>query len=145
MTSSVVLGGILGGVLAGSHAHTHAHRGIVKHSFIKLIEVRQRGVNEIGQVSKRHRDDSNVFSTERLHDVLTNVHLCHTCTCCKVRLPSRWAHARESIFTKLAISSPDSFTSRMKSVVGPNTSCLGIVSIRDLFDSKSLHVHFTIT
>ena len=40
-------------------------------------------------------------------------------TICKVRPPSRWARARGSIFTKFAISSPDSFTSRVKSVVTP--------------------------
>ena len=40
-------------------------------------------------------------------------------TICKVRPPSRWARARRSIFTKFAISSPDSFMSIMKSVVTP--------------------------
>ena len=58
-------------------------------------------------------------------------------TRCKVRPPSRWARARESIFTKFDISSPDSFTSRMKLVVTP------VVQVSSRLGIYSTASHFT--
>ena len=58
-------------------------------------------------------------------------------TICKVRTPSCWARARRSIFTKFAISSPDSFTSRVKSVVTP------VVQVSSRLEIYLTASHFT--
>ena len=60
-----------------------------------------------------------------------------TTTGCKVRPPSRWARARGSILTKFANSLPDSFTSRMKSVVTP------VVQVSSRLETYSTASHFT--
>ena len=49
-------------------------------SFIQLSELEQRGVNKIGEIFKRQREDSNPGSLDWESSVLTTTPVCPTIT-----------------------------------------------------------------